>query len=248
MCRACSFLCRCLQWRRRYSAIARVPGDRFHDHRTSTSTDNPPAFLATRSQGIGSNSYKYALNTHLPLPSLLNLSHTITPMLLSLLVHIITRHQIGNIGTVTLVSAIGLSRCTRATTKEDYVDHAVDATDVLNSNWWNSTDGQWQGLWWNSANVITTLGNFANLDIAKFLPVAKYHFETSLVAAPASNRGSLLNEFYDDDGWWALSWIRAFDLTGNWTYLGAANDFFADLRSGEGGNLWGPLVEEGSLE
>jgi predicted alpha-1,6-mannanase (GH76 family) len=87
--------------------------------------------------------------------------------------------------------------------------------------------------------MITTLANFANLNIESYLSFANYYFETTLVAAPASNGGSFLNDYYDDEGWWAMAWVRIYDLTQNSTYLDAASTIFDDMRNGEGATCGG---------
>ena len=53
-----------------------------------------------------------------------------------------------------------------------------------------------------------------------------------------------INAFYDDEGWWALAWLDAYDLTGEDKYLAAANDIFLDMAAGwddywGGGIYWG---------
>ena len=44
-----------------------------------------------------------------------------------------------------------------------------------------------------------------------------------------------LNEFYDDEGWWALGLIRSYDATGKQEYLDAAVTIYEDMRTGLGG-------------
>ena len=57
-------------------------------------------------------------------------------------------------------------------------------------------------------------------------------------------RGLMLtiSDFYDDEGWWGLTWLHAFDLTKNETYLFAAADIFEDILDGRtapcGGVWW----------
>jgi predicted alpha-1,6-mannanase (GH76 family) len=53
---------------------------------------------------------------------------------------------------------------------------------------------------------------------------------------------SLLNRFYDDEGWWALAWIDAYDWTQNPDYLNTAQAIFTDMTGGWddvcGGGIW----------
>ncbi|TKA50870.1 hypothetical protein B0A55_11442, partial [Friedmanniomyces simplex] len=43
-----------------------------------------------------------------------------------------------------------------------------------------------------------------------------------------------LNSYYDDEGWWALAWIAAYDVTGNGQYLSTAESIFEDMKAAAG--------------
>ncbi|KAJ2905435.1 glycoside hydrolase family 76 protein [Zalerion maritima] len=51
-----------------------------------------------------------------------------------------------------------------------------------------------------------------------------------------------INDYYDDEGWWALALIRSYDYTGEQTYLDQAASIFADMQTGGntpcGGIYW----------
>lgn len=52
-----------------------------------------------------------------------------------------------------------------------------------------------------------------------------------------------LDRYYDDEGWWALAWIRAYDVIGNPEYLFMAESIFHDMQGGLvnstcGGGIW----------
>lgn len=117
--------------------------------------------------------------------------------------------------------------------------------------------------WWNSANAITALVDYMAItgDRSYLEPVVANTF----ARAPGTHRPVLarrispawpfvrfsrgaysgfINAFYDDEGWWALAWLDAFDLTGEDRYLAAASDIFLDMAAGwddywGGGIYWG---------
>ena len=93
--------------------------------------------------------------------------------------------------------------------------------------------------WWNSANAITTLADYTRVtDDPRF----ESALSTAFSAAQKTSPG-FLNNFYDDEGWWALAWIDAYDITHEQRYLGMANSIFSDMKTGwddtcSGGIWW----------
>ncbi|KAF2122673.1 glycosyl hydrolase family 76-domain-containing protein [Lophiotrema nucula] len=185
--------------------------------------------------------------------------------------------------------------------------------------WYNAGTGLWNTAgWWNSANVLTMIGNLAKYDSsANVQNLAKKVFANSIMQAPAMNpqpgvedqssktkRGNItfelagsgynksidangeyittypedwgrnnqayvdintlpiskagdqvttanvpdpddwLDGFYDDDLWWALGWIGAYDVTKNIQYLQLAEGIFMAVTKawptncGNGGIWW----------
>lgn len=105
---------------------------------------------------------------------------------------------------------------------------------------YNASSGLWDTAnWWNAANALETT------------------IEYSRLTDSLTYRGNIFNTFYqkpryknfinpwfrDDDGWWALTWIKAYDLTGNPRYLEQAKFIFQDMSTGwdnvcNGGLYW----------
>jgi predicted alpha-1,6-mannanase (GH76 family) len=92
------------------------------------------------------------------------------------------------------------------------------------------------------ANIVTTLSILASIDDSYKTSVVQGVVAQVFQQAPASNNGSWLNNFYDDEGWWALAWIEAYDVFQDSQYLSAAETIFEDLTTGLnatcGGQWW----------
>ena len=109
--------------------------------------------------------------------------------------------------------------------------------------------------WWDSANAITAVIDYMAVtgDRSYLGPVVENTFRR----APGTRRPvyrrrvswsrpylrlrnyqGFINGFYDDEGWWALAWISAYDLTGDENYLAAASDIFQDM-AGAWDDFWG---------
>jgi len=115
---------------------------------------------------------------------------------------------------------------------------AALAAQQLQTHYSQSTGLYTDTGWWNSANAITALG-----DLAQFTGKSDYNgvlantFDKAQLKFPG-----FLNEFLDDEGWWALAWIRAYDVTHQQAYLDMAASIFRDM-TGQwddtcGGGIW----------
>lgn len=86
-------------------------------------------------------------------------------------------------------------------TKAHYVQNASTGIKTLNSNWYSQDTGLWDGAWWQSANALTTLADFAILQpgAANSLGIANT-IQNTVKNAPKKFPG-FINTFYDDEGW-----------------------------------------------
>jgi predicted alpha-1,6-mannanase (GH76 family) len=93
--------------------------------------------------------------------------------------------------------------------------------------------------WWNSANALTMLADYSlAAHSSRYNAVLSNSFEQA-----QKTSAGFLNKFYDDEGWWALAWIAAYDLTHEQRYLDMAESIFADMAGGwdatcRGGIWW----------
>ena len=121
---------------------------------------------------------------------------------------------------------------------EPYQEWAAAAAHALH-HWYRRWTGLWKGAgWWNSANALTALVQYSQrTGDDKYRHVLERTFDRARRKYPG-----FTNDFYDDNGWWALAWIAAYDLTGADRYLTQARDIFTEMTSGWddvfGGGLW----------
>jgi predicted alpha-1,6-mannanase (GH76 family) len=107
--------------------------------------------------------------------------------------------------------------------ESDYRARATGGIATL-QRWYRPRTGLWAGTgWWNSANALTVVIRYARLtgDDRCANVIA-----TTFTAAQ-SQHAKFVNTYYDDNAWWALAWIAAFDLTRESRYLEAARTIFA---------------------
>jgi len=91
---------------------------------------------------------------------------------------------------------------------------------TLQNKFYVQQTGLWTVGWWNSANSLEALVEYTlySKDEA-FLSVIANTFQHT--TTPETENGS-----YDDAQWWAIAWIRAYQLTGNEAYRQRSMDIW----------------------
>jgi predicted alpha-1,6-mannanase (GH76 family) len=102
---------------------------------------------------------------------------------------------------------------------------------------YDADTGQWpDALWWQQANALETVVDYSSLTHSPA------YLNDITTIFKNNNQHSFLNDYYDDEGWWAIAWIKAYDLTHKSVYLDTAKTIFQDMTGGWdstcGGGLW----------
>ena len=120
--------------------------------------------------------------------------------------------------------------------------------------WYEPSTGLYRTTgWWNSANAVTVFVDFLRASGSpQDTSLLRNTFRRAQIAVPKDRRTDIkrertgfpgfVNRYYDDEGWWALAWIDAYDLAGDRRYLAMAQSIFADMAGGWdstcGGGIW----------
>eukprot|EP00877_Chromochloris_zofingiensis_P014713 jgi/Chrzof1/9496/Cz04g05100.t1 len=95
-----------------------------------------------------------------------------------------------------------------------------------------------KAVWWNQPNCMETIIDYSMITGSRqYLEVIDNTFEKNKLSG-------FLNDWYDDEGWWAIAWVKAYELTRDEKYLIMAQRIFQDMQTGwddttcNGGLLW----------
>ncbi|MDR5725832.1 MAG: glycoside hydrolase family 76 protein [Terriglobia bacterium] len=132
------------------------------------------------------------------------------------------------------------SSSSNAASAPGYAQQATEGVQTL-QQWYVQGSGLYAAPsgWWNAANAMTVLANYSRVTAStQYLPAIANTFTQAQTA-----HANFLNLYDDDEGWWALAWIDAYDLTGNPAYLTMAETIFADISTEWdtttcGGGVW----------
>ncbi|WP_114853998.1 glycoside hydrolase family 76 protein [Brachybacterium sp. YJGR34] len=129
------------------------------------------------------------------------------------------------------------------------VSRARIAADVLMTDY-DPAKAWFPSSWWNSAVALQTIGDYMRrTGDLRHLDQLDLTFEQNQGPFPAGELsgdelyGNFTSRAIDDSGWWALTWICTYDLTGEQKYLDMAvliGEFMLDFfdTSTCGGGIW----------
>lgn len=160
---------------------------------------------------------------------------------------------------INLVFLCFVSLCGKASPLRDKMHQSLQTS----LNWRDTSTGIWEKTgWWNSANLLTAVIRYSKVTGDKtVLPVIEdifrkakhYQIEKDSIGNP-QYCNNFINDYYDDEGWWALAWIDAYKLTGNKAYLSMSQTIFKDMTTSwsdlcGGGVFWkkNPLHYKNSI-
>ena len=117
---------------------------------------------------------------------------------------------------------------TKAADGPTAVARARVAADVLMASY-DPVKAWFPSSWWNSAVALQTIGDYMQrTGDRRYLPQLDNTFEKDKGTFPAGELsgdelwGNFTSRAIDDSEWWGLTWIQAYDLTGDHKYLDMA--------------------------
>ncbi|MEV4516921.1 glycoside hydrolase family 76 protein [Dactylosporangium sp. NPDC049525] len=128
-------------------------------------------------------------------------------------------------------------------------NRALAMADALMYSYDPST-AWWPSSWWNSAVALRTVIEYTSrTGDTRYLWTVRRTFDVNRVAFPAGARssdpidGHFISRSIDDSAWWGLTWLAAYDLTGDRAYLDEAVTVAAYVNgfwdtSTCGGGVW----------
>ncbi|HVJ19662.1 MAG TPA: glycoside hydrolase family 76 protein [Polyangiaceae bacterium] len=105
--------------------------------------------------------------------------------------------------------------------------------------WYDASTGLFEeDDWWTSGNQLTTV-----IDYTRETGDMTYFADIDNTFQKNKDSDFDRHGFYDDDGWWALVWIKAYDLTQQQAYLDMAKTIFQRMAGSwddkcNGGIYW----------
>jgi hypothetical protein len=137
------------------------------------------------------------------------------------------------------------SLTTAAESYDTYLQHATSTAQLIIDTWYDDKDEHLFGFWWNSAITYLSLSDLEGIveGHGKVAGHDLFDMWSKLYTRwtkKGVNNENFQNHYVDDEGWWALHWIRAWDLTKEKKYLDLAGDLVNDMNKWQAcnGGIW----------
>jgi predicted alpha-1,6-mannanase (GH76 family) len=113
------------------------------------------------------------------------------------------------------------------------------------ATWYDSGTGLWNHTdWWTSANQLETV-----IDYSRETGDTQYFDEIENTFVKNSSKNFDMYGFYDDDGWFLIAWLKAYELSHQQKYLDMAKAIFTRMTGGWdskcGGGIYWASAENG---
>ncbi|MDN5210795.1 glycoside hydrolase family 76 protein [Fulvivirgaceae bacterium BMA12] len=102
----------------------------------------------------------------------------------------------------------------------------------------NGTSNTYFHYWWNAHALDVLVDAYLRTSDSKYVT----RINTLVNNWSSNNGGSIYNDYYDDMEWFALSLFRAYEATGNGTFLTISTDLWNDIKTGENNNQGGGIA------
>ena len=95
-----------------------------------------------------------------------------------------------------------------------------------------------RSIWWTSANIMESLIDYHQLTGKDFSKELKKIYRRNV---NAGRPRFISPNAFDDDEWWALAWLKAYDMTGDKKYLAISDGIFRHMVK----QAWSPVCGGG---
>lgn len=102
----------------------------------------------------------------------------------------------------------------------------------------NGTTNTYFHYWWNAHALDVLIDAYQRTNDSKYL----IRINTLVDNWSNNNGGTIYKDYYDDMEWFALSLFRAYEVTGNSTFLTMSTNLWDDIKTGKNSNQGGGIA------
>ena len=111
---------------------------------------------------------------------------------------------------------------------ESFSDPILSGKELISKldSYYSEKNGLWETTsWWNSANIL-----YAYLEFGELTGDTIY-MKRVLHSLATVQPADMINDYYDDQGWWGIALLKAYETTRNKSFRKKAENLFQDMAS-----------------